>query len=111
MLRNIPVQNPTPDSQGFIDILMGRSQSKRTPLVEYIVDDVVMKPIVTELLGRQWIAMGSDRESQQAYLDNFIQFWYRMGYDFVRFEEALPLHKTFLVAIPTSSIPSSNISD
>jgi len=59
--------------------------------VEYIVDDVVMKPVLEGLLGRQWVKSGTDRDSQRASLDNFIQFWYRMGYDFVRYEESLPL--------------------
>lgn len=108
MIKNVPLKNPTPDSKEFIDILMGQSQSKRTPLVEYIVDDVVMKPIVTELLGRKWINMGTDRESQQAYLDNFIEFWYRMGYDFVRFEEALPLYKTYVVTKDTGADKTKN---
>jgi uroporphyrinogen decarboxylase len=108
MIKNIPIKNPKPDCNEFIDILMGRSQSQRTPLVEYIVDDVVMKPIVTELLDSQWIAMGNDRESQRTYLDNFIQFWYRMGYDFVRFEEALPLYKTFLVTMDTGADKTKN---
>ena len=108
MLNHLPLKAPKPNGTEFIDILMGRSQSRRTPLIEYIVDDVVMKPIVTELLGRQWVAMGSDRESQQAYLDNFIIFWYRMGYDFVRFEEALPLYKTFLVAKDTGADKTMN---
>ncbi len=103
MLKTIPLENPQPDDKAFIANLMGESQNKRTPLIEYIVDDVVMKPIVTELLGRKWIAMGEDRGSQQAYLDNFIEFWYRMGYDFVRFEEALPLYKTYLVTKDTGA--------
>lgn len=87
----IPVGKPSPDAKEFIAILAGRSASRRVPLVEYIVDDVVMKPIVEGMLGRQWADYGADRASQTAYLDNFIQFWLRMGYDFVRFEQSLPL--------------------
>jgi uroporphyrinogen decarboxylase len=68
---------------------MGRTQSTKPPLVEYLVDEVVMRPIVTDLLGRQWVEETSDREVQKAYLDNFTQFWYRLGYDFVRFERSL----------------------
>lgn len=86
---SLPV--PKPDAKGFIDILMGRSHSTRVPLVEYLVDDVVMRPIVTDLLGRKWVEPGTTRESLVRYLDNFIEFWYRMGYDVVRYEEALPL--------------------
>ncbi|MFC1725959.1 uroporphyrinogen decarboxylase family protein [candidate division KSB1 bacterium] len=87
-LKNIPVQNPKPDCRQFIDILMGRDNS-RVPLVEYIVDEFVMKQIVTEILGREWADYGKTRESQKAYLNNFIEFWHRMGYDFVRFEAEL----------------------
>lgn len=103
MLKNIPRTNPEPNGTEFIEMLMGQSKVKRTPLVEYIVDDVVMKPIVTDLLGRDWCNMGGDRNSQKAYLDNFIEFWYRMGYDFVRFEEALPFPNSRIVAKDTGA--------
>ena len=85
MYPNIPVKNPKPDCENFIDILMGRDNS-RVPMVEYIVDGFVMRPILEEMLNRTWVEYGSDRESQAKYLDNYIEFWYRMGYDFVRFE-------------------------
>jgi uroporphyrinogen decarboxylase len=94
----IPLAQPRPDGKEFIEILTGRSESRRVPLVEYIVDDVVMKPILEGLMGQQWVERGPDRESQKAYLDNVILFWYRMGYDFVRFEESLPLPEKKLLA-------------
>ena len=89
VLRNLPVACPEPDGTRFIDVLMGRVRGARVPLVEYLVDEMVMRPVVTELLGREWVASGEDRVSQRAYLDNFIAFWHRMGYDFVRFEQSL----------------------
>jgi uroporphyrinogen decarboxylase len=88
---SLPLDHPTPDGGEFIDILAGKTASRRVPLVEYLVDDVVMKPVLEDLLGRRWVKPGPDRDSQRASLDNFIQFWYRMGYDFVRYEESLPL--------------------
>jgi uroporphyrinogen decarboxylase len=93
----LPLTHPNPDAAEFVDILMGRKAHVRTPLVEYIVDDVVMKPIVEGLLGRRWAPFGADRESQKAYLDNFIEFWYRMGYDFVRFEQSLAFPESKIV--------------
>ena len=102
MLINLPLQNPNPNAKEFIDILMGRVDQSRTPLVEYIVDDVLLKPITTDLLGKEWVDEGQDRDSQKAYLDNFIEFWYRMGYDFVRYERALFFSKkVFTAADPT----------
>lgn len=96
MLKNIPVRNPSPDAAFFIDFLMGRTKGGRIPLVEYLVDDVLMRPIVSDLLGRTWSLEGPDQQSRQAYLDNFISFWHRLGYDIVRFERALPftMHQT-----------------
>lgn len=87
-LHCLPLKNPQPDARRFIDILMGRVQGK-PPLVEYIVDEVVMEPIVVDLLDRPWVGWRSDRDALAAHLDNFIDFWYRMGYDFVRFEQGL----------------------
>ncbi|HEY3342415.1 MAG TPA: uroporphyrinogen decarboxylase family protein, partial [Anaerolineae bacterium] len=95
---------PKPNAAEFVNILMGRSPSKRVPLVEYLVDDTLMKPILGDMLGRKWVAAGSDRDSQKAALDNFIAFWYHMGYDFVRFEQGLPfLEQQFIAPDPTRS--------
>ncbi len=89
MLQHLPLARPQPDGARFIDCLMGRAGPGKTPLVEYLVDDILMRPIVTDLLGGQWVSPGPDRASQAAYLDNFAQFWYRLGYDFVRFERSM----------------------
>jgi len=102
MLRNLPLAHPKPNAQQFIDVLMGRTKSAKPPLVEYIVDDVVMRPIITELLGRRWVQETGDRESQRARLDNFIEFWVRMGYDFVRFEQGLGFAEKHLLAPDTA---------
>ena len=88
-LKHLPLRNPRPDAQRFVDILMGRRQGP-PPLIEYIVDTAVLKPVVTNLLGREWVGEPSDRASMKAYLDNFIAFWHRMGYDIVRLEIGLP---------------------
>ncbi len=86
MTSHIPVENPKPDIHRFLSVLSGEREGCTPPLVEYIIDPTVMKPIVTGLLDREWVESGPDRASQAAHLDNFIDFWYRMGYDFVRLE-------------------------
>jgi uroporphyrinogen decarboxylase len=102
MLDNLPVQHPAPDGKRFISILEGSERGARTPLVEYLVDEAVMRPVVTEMLGREWVQPGADRASQRAYLDNFIEFWYRMGYDFVRYERGLGFDVNRLLAHDTA---------
>ncbi len=41
-----------------------------------------MKEISRELLGLDWV---EPLEDSNKYLKNYIQFWFRMGYDYVRF--------------------------
>lgn len=105
MLRHVPRLHPKPDAKGCVEFLLGGNGSRPVPLVEYLVDPAVIKPILEDLLGRTWIAGGPERESQKSYLDNIIAFWYRLGYDFVRFEEGLPFPKNQLMAFdpPLSS--------
>ncbi|MBN1348351.1 hypothetical protein JXJ21_03010 [candidate division KSB1 bacterium] len=98
MQRHLPLKHPTPDAGDFIDILMGRAKSARVPLVEYIVDYFLMQPIVENLLDRQWVTAIKDRQNFAAHLNNFIEFWYRMGYDFVRFESGMGFSNHRLVA-------------
>jgi uroporphyrinogen decarboxylase len=100
-MNNLPVAHPKPDAEWFIDQLMGRAEGKPR-LIEYLVDETVMKPIVTELLGRTWVVEGADRESQKAALDNFIAFWHHMGYDFVRFERNMGFTSHSLLAPDTA---------
>jgi uroporphyrinogen decarboxylase len=70
--------------------------------VEYIVDDVIMKPIVTGIIGREWVnhpgGGAADHVQWGAYLENVIAFWHSMGYDFVRYEEMLPLPRRLHIA-------------
>ncbi len=89
MSTRIPLNDPQPDVRRFLDAVLGRIEPERPPLVEYLVDDVVMRPILEEA-GRQWVPAGGDIAQQKAYLDNVIAFWRVCGYDFVRMEIAMP---------------------
>jgi len=102
MLRYLPLADPQPDAGRFIDVIAGRLRCSRVPLVEYLVDDLLLKPITVELLGRTWVPEVGDRDAQRAYLDNFIEFWYRMGYDFVRFERGFDFAKHQLLSPDTA---------
>ncbi len=94
----LPVAAPAPDAARFVAALLGRARPGSAPLVEYLIDPVVQKPILEELLGRTWSDFGPDRASQTAYLDNQIELWRRLGYDFVRFESGLGFAETLLGA-------------
>jgi len=113
MSRIIPLAKPRPDMGYFLDVVMGRKRGV-PPLVEYLVDDVVMKPILQNVLGKTWVPSGvigtnhelrtnaADRDAQKAYLDTFIEFWLRMGYDFVRLEQDIGFQETHLEIADTA---------
>ena len=95
----LPLTNPKPDCERFLRALSGQEAPPRPPLIEYLVDAMLMRPIVSDLLGRRWVEPApGDQASWRAYLDNFIAFWQHLGYDFVRLELGLPFQRHRLAA-------------
>ena len=86
MIYKVPLKNPQPDIEGFIKVLKGESIPAKGVVMEYLIDEEVRRKISTELLGLDWIKFSGERKEQEKYLKNYIEFWYRMGYDYVRFE-------------------------
>lgn len=84
-----PLWRPKPDVGYFLDVLFGRKEPERVVLIEYLINEPVKRRIVEEVLGREWIPWGPDREQQARYLDNYIEIFYRLGYDIVRFEHGV----------------------
>ena len=85
---NVPLKAPTPDCGRFIRAITTDYQPDRPPLIEYILDQAVLEPVLG-MIGREWAPPGPGREALTAWCDNFIAFWRHMGYDFVRLEVGL----------------------
>jgi len=102
MHTGLPLSRPQPDAQRAIDFLMGRAKLDRPPLVEYIVDEAILRPVVEGLLGRVWAAPAGEPGALEAYLDNFAAFYYRMGYSLVKFEQSLAFPSYHLAADDTA---------
>jgi uroporphyrinogen decarboxylase len=101
-LNCLPLHRPQPDAAEFVGIVMGERQSARVPLVEYLVDETVLRPVVTRLLGREWAPLSRERVAVQGFCDNFIAFWHRLGYDCVRFESGFDFGWPELIAADTA---------
>jgi uroporphyrinogen decarboxylase len=86
----IGLKKPCPHVIRFMDHLMGKKKMNIPPLMEFLVDDKVIKQVTEDVLGRKWVCPGNERESQTLYLENVIAFWRELGYDYVRMEAALP---------------------
>jgi len=80
MNYRVPLARPAPDIGSMMDVLMGRKPiASRPPLVEYLVDEVHVRSVAT-MLGRPL------RDDGTTTLDDHIQWWYRLGFDYVRIE-------------------------
>ncbi len=113
---HVPVDKPNPDIGRFLAAMRGEIVPEQVPLVEYLIDNAVMRPVLEELMGRRWVDtsakteyMGGQmdlsaesRATIDAWLDNQIAFWYHMGYDFIRAEISLPLPAVSLLAPDTA---------
>src|SRR5680860_432581 len=86
MKYKVPLRNPRPNIDNFIKIINGRSIPTKGVVMEYGIDEEIRHKISTELLGLEWVGPLEDKNVQEKYLKNYIEFWYRMGYDYVRFE-------------------------
>jgi uroporphyrinogen decarboxylase len=117
MIRyKVPLKKPKPDIRRFLDAMSGKSIPDKVPMVEYLIDNAVMKPILENMMGRTWVdtsdkteymggQMDFSRENLaliDAWLDNQIAFWTHMGYDFIRVEVSLPLPAAALITRDTA---------
>lgn len=116
-LPRVPVKKTRPDIGRFLKAMAGQILPDRPPLVEYLIDPAVMRPILEDLLGRTWVdppdsvgPMGGRKDVTagmtgfvDAWLDNQIAFWCGMGYDFIRAEVPLPLPAVSSVAEDTAT--------
>jgi uroporphyrinogen decarboxylase len=99
MPSKLPLSNPRPDAAGAIAHLMGKTRLDRPPLVEYIVDETIMRPVL-EQMGSNWVVPTHDTKA--AYLDNFARFYYRLGYSLVKFERSLSFPAHVLITADTA---------
>lgn len=116
MSQSIHLKEPTPDIKNFLKGIRGEITPEKPLMCEYLIDDVLMKKILEDYLGRKWIEksdkteyMGGqmtfskeDLEIMNLWLDNQIDFWYHMGYDYVRVEVSTPLPAVSLVTSDTA---------
>jgi hypothetical protein len=84
----VPLEKPNPDIKRFLKIMEGTEIPERAPMVEYLVDNALMKPILQDLLDRRWVdtsdkteymggQMDFSREARktiESWLDNQIAF-------------------------------------
>ncbi len=100
----VPLKNPGPDIELFKDVILRKRIPKRPPFVELLFDELIIKDISEKYLGVKWVEPTEDRESKKIYYKNLINFWYRMGYDYVRISGGLGFPAEGRIAKDTATI-------
>lgn len=75
-----------PDKEEFKEIILKKKISSRVHFIELHIDTEVIR-YFTEKWNRKWIepSLARDRKSQEVAIINYIECWYRLGYDCLRF--------------------------
>ncbi len=100
MIRLLPLKNPSPDFEIFSEVLMGKREPDKVHLVELGIDFEVISFISEKLIKQKvpsisHIEKEKERrfregkeispltEEEKLYYKKVINFYYRMGYDYV----------------------------
>jgi uroporphyrinogen decarboxylase len=81
----VPLKNPRPDADNFKKVILREKTPQRPPFIELHIDKEVVREMIEKELNGQWVEpLPDDRETQKACLKNYIECWYRLGYDCIR---------------------------
>ena len=81
----LPLKNPTPNKDRFKKIILRQEIPQYPPFMELHIDTEIVKEFVEKELGRKLIKpLPEDIGTKEAYLRNYIECWYRLGFDCIR---------------------------
>ena len=78
----IPLENPQPDFERLKIVLLGEKRAEKVHFVELLMDEEIKRSITENILGKKWIPSSS--KPREDYWKQDINFWHRMGYDYIR---------------------------
>jgi len=73
---------PKPDREEFREVILRKKVPTKVHFIELHIDTEIIR-YFTEKFNRKWIdpSLAKDRKSQEVALKNYIECWYRLGYD------------------------------
>lgn len=116
---SFPLKNPKPDFQEFESVIKGKRKPQKVHLVEIGVDKEVMKYITENIMDKKFFYLEAEEirrqkliafqrehqsivllaeEKERAYYKQYIDFYYRMGYDY--FPDARPFRYISSMIMP-----------
>ena len=81
----VPLKHLRPDIETFKKVILREKIPQHPPFAELHIDKEVVRELVEKELNGKWVEpLPGDKKTQEAYLKNYIECWYRLGYDYIR---------------------------
>jgi len=83
------ISDPAPDVTQFLGVVTGKAKPQRVHLAELFADEEIMQWITENVLNKKWVpappsGVCADQAQARQHLLCEIEYWYRMGYDYIR---------------------------
>jgi uroporphyrinogen decarboxylase len=81
------MKHPKPDREELKEIILRKKVPSEVHFVELHIDKEIIRYFTEKKFDRPWIepSLAKDKKSQEVALKNYIECWYRLGYDCLRF--------------------------
>jgi uroporphyrinogen decarboxylase len=85
------ISNPRPDAEKLAAVIQGEAKPNKVHLGELIINNGVIQWVMENVLEREWVPLPEDgnREQMKRHLLCLVEYWYRMGYDYIRISGGL----------------------
>ena len=81
------IAKPQPNINDFLNQITGKAKPKRVHLAELFADQEIMQWITEDVLGKKWVPLPPDAPKRPPQMEQHllteIEYWYRMGYDYM----------------------------
>jgi len=103
----LALKNLSPDFESFARVIKGEKEPEKVYFVELLIDEEIKKAVIEKVMGEKWsppprllfgASAGDKKENPEIYWQQHINFYYKMGYDFMPDMEHLLRWQTLLSA-------------
>ena len=78
------IKSPKPDIEAFKAVIRGQAKPEKVHLCELFADQEIMQWVTENIFRKQWVGISDDIETQKQHLLCEIDYWHKMGYDYIR---------------------------
>ncbi len=78
------INSPKPDIEAFKRLIRNQAKPEKVHLCELFADQEIMQWFTENVFEKQWVPISEDIETQKKHLLCEIDYWHKIGYDYIR---------------------------